>query len=134
MCIFFDKECAETRRELEIGFKKLNHYLRFLLRVQPATESYGTVRAELENLKTSAKFTAHLERSNSLEEELLSWKIEVVQNLSFQMQKYYEEDRNRNKMDRELLNRYLPEASLSIEKEEKNCPVFDWLERCLRSG
>ena len=79
-------ECAESRRGVEIGFTKLNKYWRFLLRVQPATESYGTVRAAVENLKTSEKFTAHLKRSSSLEEALKRWKTQVVQELSFKIQ------------------------------------------------
>ena len=118
-CIFFEIECAESRRGVEIGFTKLNKYLRFLLRVQPATESYGTVRAAVENLKTSEKFTAHLKRSSSLEEALKRWKTQVVQELSFKIQNYCEEERNRNKFDRELLQHYLPETSLANEREVK---------------
>lgn len=118
-CIFFEIECAESRREIEIGFTKLNKYLRFLLRVQPARESYGTVRAAVENLKTSEKFTAHLKRSSSLEEALKRWKTEVVQELSFQIQNYSEEERNRTKFDRELLQHYLPEISLTNERKVK---------------
>ena len=115
--VFFETECAETRRGVEIGFENVNHYLRFLLRVQPANERYGTVCGELETVKTSEKFTAHLKRSSSLEEALQSWKTDVVQDLSFQIEKYREEDRNRNKWDRELLQRYLPETSLAMERE-----------------
>ena len=118
--VFFETECAQSRRGVNIGFQRLNHYLRFLLRVQPATESYRTVRAALETFKTSAKFTAHLQRSFSLEEALRCWKTDVVQELSFQIQKYCEEEQKRSIFDRELLQRYLPETSLTREKGKNN--------------
>ena len=117
-CVFFEIESAQTRRGLEVGFKRLNYYLRYLLRVQPATESYGTVRAALETFTTSARFAAHLKMSFSLEEALIRYKTDVVQDLSFQIRKYCEEEDKRNKLDRELLDRYLPETSITMEKEK----------------
>ena len=119
-CVLMEIECAQSRKDLEIGFKKINNYLRYLLRVQPATENYGGVRAALGQIVTSEKFSSHLQRSSSLEEALISWKTDVVQNLSFEIQKYYERDMTRDKLDRELMQRYLPEVSLTKEEESSD--------------
>ena len=61
-CVLLEIECAQSRKDVEIGFQKINEYLRYLLRVQPATESYGSVRAALEQFGTSEKFSGHVKR------------------------------------------------------------------------
>ena len=71
-CVIMEIECAQSRKDVEIGFQIINDNLRYLLRVQPATENYGSVRAALEQLGTSEKFSSHVKRSSSLEEALIS--------------------------------------------------------------
>ena len=117
--VFHEIECAQDRKGVEIGFPKINNYLRYLLRIQPATESYRAVRTALEKIKTSAMFSDHLKRAFSLEEALTNWKRNVLQNLSFQLQLRYEEDLRSMKLDRLLLKRYLPEPSFKMEKDDK---------------
>ena len=58
--IFLEIEHAEDGKRLMIAFAKINNYLRFLLRVEPANETYGAVRTALENLETSVKFSSHM--------------------------------------------------------------------------
>ena len=117
--LFLEIECAQDRKGVEIGFPKINNYLRYLLRINPATESYKVLRTELEKIKTSAKFSGHLKRASSLEEALTNWKTDVLQDLSFKVLKCREEDLRRNKLDRQLLKRYLPELSSKIQNDDK---------------
>ena len=117
--IFLEIEHAEDGKRLMIAFAKINNYLRFLLRVEPANETYGAVRTALENLETSVKFSSHMKRALSLEDALNRYKTDVVQTLSSHLIKSQEEDIRRGNFDRELIRRYLPQPTSNTKLQEE---------------
>ena len=116
--IFLEIENAKDAKGLLAGFVKINNYFRYLLRMEPSFDTYGSIRSALEKHETSIKFLSKMKSASSLEDALYRYKTEVVQTLSRDLRKCEEEDIRRSTLDRELVQRFFPEHTTTKEQEE----------------
>ena len=118
--VFLDVENSESKVELKVAFKKLNKLMSYFIRAAPGLEHYHAVQAALKVLGTSDKFSEVMKKSVSLGNAIMNWKIEILQSLADLIMLSDFEAGRVDKMDEELINRYLPEAPLRTLNRRKS--------------
>ena len=117
--ILRDLESSKTKEDVIRGLKKLNGLMRFLRRIVPQQEHFKAIREAIEDLGISEKFRANLQREITLDDALISYKTEVLQFLAVEQRMIEKEDERDDKLDKELLDRFLPNLKSKEEEEVK---------------
>ena len=116
--VFLETESAESPSEIKQGFDKVNDYMRWFLRLPKGRDFFKTVRIALETIGTTKKFSANLQKAGSLEEAIIDYKTELLQELSFQLRKREIEDIKNQKQDQDLINFYFPKLIQGESRKE----------------
>ena len=121
-------EGGTTRNGIRRGFSRVNNCFRYLLRISN-DENFSQVRRSLQTLGTSQKFAAHLNRAVSLEETILNWKKEVVQQFAVEVRLREAEDRIKRLVENDLFDQYCKKHNSEIDDLEAN-----YMLKCQKSG
>ena len=111
--LFHSAELAQNKEEITPRLKKVNHVKRIFLRVVPGRHGFECLKKALKQVGISEKFNYHLDKASTLEDAIMKWKLSLLQDLRIRITQKKADDILDNKIDEELIDRFLPNSDNS---------------------
>ena len=121
--LFLSAELAQNKEEITPRLKKVNHVKRIFLRVVPGRHGFDRLRKALKQVGISEKFNEHLDKAWTLEDAIMKWKLSLLQDVRIRITQKKAEDILDNKIDQELIDRFLPHSDNSNAESKEQIEV-----------